>query len=80
MSLTSAGGLSCSRLRVNYSLRPRSEARVETHENLFMVSIDADVAAIYGDEESHEEASERISTVPGQDRARGLQDTFANSS
>ena len=38
-----------------------------------MVLSDADVVTVYGDEESHEEASERISTVPGRDRARGLQ-------
>ena len=80
MSLTTAGDLSCSRLRVKYSLCPRSEERAKSHEILFMFSSDADVAAVYGDEESHEEASERISTSPGQDRARGLQDTFANSS
>ena len=70
MSLTLAGDLSCSRLRVKYSLCPRSEARVESHEILFMVSVssDADVAALYGDEESHEEASERKSTVPAEIR------------
>ena len=57
-----------------------SEALVESHEILFMVSSHADVVAVYGDEESHEEASERISTVPGRDRARGLHENFANSS
>ena len=45
-----------------------------------MISSDAEVVAVYGDEESHEEASEKISTVPGQDRARGLQETLVNSS
>ena len=53
---------------------------MESHEILFNVSGDADVLTVHGDEESHEEASERISTVPGRDRARGLQQTLANSS
>ena len=43
-----------------------------------MVSSDANVVPVYGDEESHEEASEKISTVPGRDRARGLHETLAN--
>ena len=37
-----------------------------------MVSGDADILAVHDDEESHEESSERISKVPGRDRARGL--------
>ena len=45
-----------------------------------MISSDAEVVAVYGDEESQEEASEKISTVPGRDRARGLQETLVNSS
>ena len=53
---------------------------MESHEILFMVSSDADVVAIYGDEELHEKASEKILTVPSRDRARGFQDTLANSS
>ena len=80
MSFNLVGGLSCSRIRVRYSLCPRSEARVESHEILSMVSSDADAAAVYGDEESHEEASVRISKFPGRDRARSLQETLANSS
>ena len=80
MSFTLAGGLSCSRMRVGYSLCPRREARVESHKILSMVLSDADAAAVYGDEESHEEASERISKIPGRDRARSFQKTLANSS
>ena len=53
---------------------------MNSHETLLMVSSDADVLAVYGDEESHEEASEKTSTVRGQDRVRGLQETLANSS
>ena len=45
-----------------------------------MVSGDADVLAVHGDEESHEEASERVSTVPDRDRSEGLQETLANPS
>ena len=78
MSLTLAGDLSCSGLRVKYSLCPRSEARVESHEIFFMVSVssDADVAAVYGDEESHEEASERISTVTAKIRPEAFKRPF----
>ena len=53
---------------------------MESHENLSIVSSDADVVAVYRDEEAHEEASERISTIPGRDWAGGLQETLANSS
>ena len=35
---------------------------------------------LYGDEGSHEEASERISTVPGWDRAGSLQETLDDPS
>ena len=41
------------------------QARVEPLRSLPMVSGDIDVLVIRGDEGSHEEASERISTVPG---------------
>ena len=53
---------------------------MKLHEIVLMVSSDADVLVVYVDEESHEEASEIISTVPGRDRARSLQETLANSS
>ena len=39
--------------------------RVEPHKILPMISSDVDVLVIRGDEGSHEEASERISTVSG---------------
>ena len=80
MPLTTAGGLNCSRLRSSSRCAQGGEARVESHEILFMVSSDADILAVHGDEESHEEATETISTVPSRDRARGLQETLAISS
>ena len=42
---------------------------MESHKFLTMISSDVDVLVVYGDEGSHEEASERVSTVPGRDRA-----------
>ena len=53
---------------------------MELHTILLMVSGDTDVFAVHVDEESHEEASERISSVPGRDRAGGLQETYAQPS
>ena len=53
---------------------------MESHKIIFVVSDDADVLAVHGDEESLEEASERISAVPDRDRARCLQETLANPS
>ena len=41
------------------------QARVEPHKFLPMVSSDIDVLVIRGDEGSHEEASEKKSTIPG---------------
>ena len=38
---------------------------MESHKILLKVSGDVDVLAVHSDEESREEASERISTVPG---------------
>ena len=45
-----------------------------------MVSSDVDVLVVHGDEGSHEEASERVSAVPGRDRAGSFQMTLANPS
>ena len=45
-----------------------------------MILSDIDVLVIRGDEGSHEEASERISTVPGSDRAGSIQETLADPS
>ena len=41
------------------------QACMEQHKILLMVSSDIDVLVIRGDEGSHEQTSERISTVPG---------------
>ena len=38
---------------------------MESHKIIFMVLGDPDVLAVHGDEESHEEASERVSLVSG---------------
>ena len=43
----------------------KCQARVEPHKILPMVSSDIDVLVIRGDEGSHEEASEKILTIPG---------------
>ena len=48
------------------------EARVESHNMLLKISCDADVLAVHVDEKLLEEASEKLSAVPGWDRARGL--------
>ena len=47
---------------------------------LAMVSSDVDVLVVHGDEESLEEASEGVSTVPGRDGFGSLQETLANPS
>ena len=53
---------------------------MELHKILSIVLTDVDVLVVHGDEESHEETSERVSTVPGRDRARSFQETLANPS
>ena len=49
---------------------------MESQKILHMVSSDVDVLVVHGDEGSHEEASERVSTVPGRDRAGNFQETL----
>ena len=56
------------------------EGSVESHKTLPMVSSDVDVLVVHGDEGSHEEASEGVSTVPGRDRAESFQEILANPS
>ena len=51
---------------------------MKPHKILSVVSSDIDLLVVRGDEGSHEEASERISTVPEGDRAEGLQETLAD--
>ena len=55
-----------------------SQARMEPHKVLPMVSSDVDV--LRGDERSHEEIPKGISTVPGRDKTGSLQKTSADSS
>ena len=57
-----------------------SQARMEPHKVLSVVSSDVDVLAVHGDERSHEEISKGISTVPGRDRTASLQETSADPS
>ena len=54
------------------------QARMETHKVLPMVSSVTDVLVVYGDEGPYKETSEKILAVPGEDRAGGLQETFAD--
>ena len=49
---------------------------MKSHKILPMVSSDVDVLVIHGDEGSHEETSEGVSTVPGRDRAGSFQETL----
>ena len=53
---------------------------IQKHIILPMVSSDVDVLVVHGDEASHEEASEGVSTVPGQERAGSFQEILANPS
>ena len=53
---------------------------MESHKILPMVSSDVDVLVVHGDEGSHEEASEIVSTVLGRDSAGSFQETLANPS
>ena len=54
-----------------------SQARIELHKVLSVVSSDVDILVVHSDEGSHEEIPKGISTVPGGDRSGSLQDTFA---
>ena len=51
---------------------------MEPHKVLSVVSSGIDILVVYGDERPHEEASERITTVPSRDRNGSLQETFAD--
>ena len=53
---------------------------MEPHKVLSVVSSDFDILVVHGDERSHEEISEGISTVPGRNRTGSLQDTSADPS
>ena len=57
-----------------------SQTRVEPLKILSLFSGDVNVLVILGNEGSYEEISEGISTVPGRDRTRGLQETSADPS
>ena len=58
----------------NIRCTPGSEAHVEPHTIFFIVSGDTDLLAIHFDEESHEEASEGVPSIPGRDKAGSLQE------
>ena len=55
-----------------------SQARMEPHKVLPVVSSDVDSLVVYGDERSYEEISKGISTVPGRDRTGSLEKTSAD--
>ena len=57
-----------------------SQARMEPHKVLSVVSSDVDILVVHSDEGSHEEIPEGISTVPGGDRPGSLQETSADPS
>ena len=57
-----------------------SQTHVEPLEILSLVSRDVSILVICGDQGSHEETSKRISTIPGRDRTRCLQETSADPS
>ena len=58
----------------------RTQARVEPHNVLPVVSSDVDILVVCGDERSYEEISKGISTVLGRDRTGSLQKTSADPS
>ena len=53
---------------------------MEPHKVLSLVSSDADILVVHGNEGSHEEISNGISTVPSRDRTRSFQETSADPS
>ena len=53
---------------------------MESYKILPMVSSDVEVLVVHGDEGSHEEASEKVSAVPGRDWPGSFQETLANPS
>ena len=57
-----------------------SQTRMEQDQVLSVVSSDVDILVVHSDEGSHEEMPEGISTVPGGDRPRSLQETPADPS
>ena len=57
-----------------------SQTRMEPLKVLYLVSRDVNFLVINGNEGSYEEISKGISTVPGRDRTRGLQETSADPS
>ena len=63
-----------------YSPYQWKSARVESHQVFSVVSSDVDILVVHGDEGSHQEISERISTVPGGDRPESLQETSPDPS
>ena len=57
-----------------------SQAGMEPHKVLSVVSSDVDVLAVHGDERSHEEISKGILTVTDRNSTGSLQDTSADQS
>ena len=68
---------------VDYSRRLdlfEGETRVESYTIFRVVQGDVDLVAVCLDKESHEEASEGVSSALGRDRAGSLQETIAHPS
>ena len=57
-----------------------SQARIEPHKVLSVVSSDVNIFVVHSDERPHEEIPKGISTVTGGDRSGSLQDTSADPS
>ena len=53
---------------------------MESHKILRMVSSDVDVLVIHGDQGSHEETSEGVSTLPGRNWTGSFQEALVNPS
>ena len=57
-----------------------SQARMEPHKVLSMVSSDVNILVVHSDERPQEEIPKEISTIPGGDRSGSLQETSADPS
>ena len=53
---------------------------MEPRKILSVVSSDVDILVVHGDERSHEEIPEGVTTIPGRDRSGSLQETSADPS
>ena len=80
MRLTIAGGLSCLRLQQGIRYTDGIDACLDSYTIFLIVQGDVDFLAVCRDQKPHEETSERVSSVPGKNRARGFQAAAAHTS